>query len=108
MNKHKGKSQMLRTLDELTPILRQHMPELVDRYKVRSLSVFGSYARREPREGSDLDLLVELDDPYMSLLKFVKLENYLSDLLGVKVDLVEKDGLKPAISRRIFEEVMPI
>ena len=49
----------------------------------------------EARKGSDLDLLVEIDDPKMGLLKFIALENYLSDLMGVKVDLVEKPSSPP-------------
>lgn len=75
---------------------------------MRSLWVFGSYVRGEEDEASDLDLLVELDDRPLSLIKFIALERYLSDLLGVKVDLVEKDVLKPAIGRCILEEVVQI
>ncbi len=74
-------------------------------FYVRSTGIFGSYARGEARKSSDLDLLVEIDDPKMGLLRFIALENYLSDLLGVKVDLVEKQALKPAIGRHVTEEV---
>lgn len=83
------------------------MPEMVERYGVKTLGVFGSYVHGEQRKGSDLDLLVEFyESP--SLLKFLALEHYLSDLLKVKVDLVMKDALKPAIGRHILREVMPI
>ncbi len=85
--------------------LRQHIPELEQRYHVKSIGVFGSWTRGEQRKGSDLDLLVEFDEDGPGLLGFVHLENYLSDLLGIKVDLVEKDTLKPAIGRCILEEV---
>jgi len=78
------------------------------KWKVRSLGIFGSYVRGEARKSSDLDLLVEIDDPKMGLLRFIALENYLSDLLGVKVDLVEKQALKPAIGRHVTEEVESI
>jgi len=87
--------------------LRQHLPTLAARYRVRSLGVFGSYARHEEHAGSDLDLLVTFDDP-PGLLKFVEMENYLSDLLGVKVDLVMRDALKPRIGERILEEVITV
>jgi len=70
--------------------LQQHKPRLSENWKVRSLGIFGSYFRGEARKSSDLDLLVEIDDPKMGLLRFIALENYLSDLLGVKVDLEEK------------------
>ncbi len=85
--------------------LRQHMPELEQRYHVKSLGVFGSWIRGEQRKGSDLDLLVEFDEP-PGLFGFVELEEHLSSLLGVKVDLVTKNALKPRIGRRILEEVV--
>lgn len=87
--------------------LRQQLPTLAVRYRVRSLGVFGSYARHEEHADSDLDLLVTFDDP-PGLLKFVEMENYLSDLLGVKVDLVMREALKPHIGERILEEVIAI
>jgi len=87
--------------------LRQHLQPLVERYRVQSLGVFGSYVRHEQRFGSDLDVLVTFYEP-PSLLKFIELENYLTDLLGVKVDLVMRDALKPAIGKRILEEVVPV
>ncbi len=84
------------------------MPELSRRYKVRSLGIFGSYLRGEADEESDIDLLVDLEKESMTLLEFIALENRLSDLLGAKVDLVERSALKPAIGRRILEEVETI
>ncbi len=98
----------LYTVARLRQTLREHMPELRERYKVASLGVFGSYARGEPRGRSDLDLLVEFNDPKLSLLKLIEMENYLSDLLGIKVDLVEKSGLKPRIGQRILREVVSV
>ena len=87
--------------------LRQYLPSLTERYRVKSLGVFGSYVRREQRADSDLDLLVTFDE-LPGLLKFIELENYLTDLLGVKVDLVMQDALKPAIGRRVLAEVVQI
>ena len=89
-------------------VLSLHLPELRRQYGVQSLGLFGSYVRGDQRPGSDLDLLVEFDDRPLSLIEFIALENYLSDLLGVKVDLVEKETLKPAIGRHILREVVPI
>ncbi len=82
--------------------------ELREKYKVRSLGVFGSYVRGEQRKRSDLDVLVELGDDTLSLLKFIELEHYLSDLVGIKVDLVEKSELKPRIGEHILAEVVPL
>jgi predicted nucleotidyltransferase len=71
------------------------------------LGVFGSYVRGDQRSDSDLDLLVEFQEP-PSLFQFIRLENELSDALGIDVDLVMKSALKPAIGRHILEEVQAI
>jgi len=76
-------------------------------YHVRTLEVFGSYLRGEERASSDLDLLVTFTE-VPTLFRFIALENYLSDELGVKVDLVMKDSLKPAIGKYILEEARQI
>lgn len=76
-------------------------------YHVHTLEVFGSYVRGEEKADSDLDLLVTYSE-VPSLFKFIALENYLSDVLGVKVDLVMKDGLKPALGKYILEEAQAI
>ena len=67
--------------------------------------MFGSYVRQEQTETSDVDVLVEFQE-VPSLLKFVQLENYLSDQLGIKVDLVHKSGLKPRLGEQILAEVI--
>ena len=95
----------MKTLEEIKQWLVQHRSLLQEHYKVRELGIFGSYVRKEQTENSDVDLLVEFSET-PSLLKFVNLENYLSDNLGVKVDLVHKSGLKPRIGERILAEVV--
>jgi hypothetical protein len=88
-------------------ILRQQIPMLTERYSVETLEVFGSYVRDEQGQDSDLDVLVTFrEDP--SLLTYMEIENHLSDLLGVKVDLVMKDSLKPKIGERIVSEAVPV
>lgn len=87
-------------------ILRHHLPELRERYGVESLGVFGSYVRDEAKRKSDLDVLVEFRERGMTLFKFVEMENYLTGLVGVKVDLVMKSALKPAIGKQILAEVV--
>jgi len=89
-------------LEELKPMLRQ-------KFKVRSIGVFGSYLKGKEKKGSDLDILVEFEESAsLSLLDFIKLENYLSQVLGVKIDLVEKSVLKPRIGKHILEEAIKI
>jgi uncharacterized protein len=75
---------------------------------VRNLSLFGSYVRDEQSEESDLDVLVAFENPHLSLIQFTQLELELSELLGIKVDLVERDGLKPTIGQYILHEAVPI
>ena len=96
-----------RRLDEYLSKLRQHRPELEARFGVRSLGVFGSHVRNEDRQGSDLDVLVSFEKT-PGLLSFLALENHLADLLGVKVDLVMEDSLKPGIGERILRERVPV
>ncbi|MBM3181887.1 MAG: nucleotidyltransferase family protein [Chloroflexi bacterium] len=96
-----------RSLEALLNILHQQIPLLAERYGVKTLEVFGSYVRDEQRQDSDLDVLVTFkEDP--SLLTYIAIENYLSDLLGVKVDLVMKDSLKPKIGEQIRSEAIPV
>ena len=87
--------------------LRNQLPSLAEQYNVATLEVFGSYVRHEQRKDSDLDILVTFSKP-PSLFKFIRLENHLSDTLGVKVDLVMKDSLKPAIGKNILREAVSV
>ena len=98
---------MRKTFDEVKAILKKHERELRERYGIKKIGIFGSYSRGEASEGSDLDILVEFEKP-IGLFKFLELEEYLSDLVGVKVDLVSKKALKPHIGKRILEEVVMI
>jgi uncharacterized protein len=96
-----------RSLETFLTVLRQQKPLLAERYGIESLEVFGSYVRGEQKSGSDLDLLVTFrEDP--SLLTFIRIENDLSDALGVKVDLVMKDALKPAIGQNVLREAVAV
>ncbi len=87
--------------------LREQVSYLRKQYHIKTLGIFGSYVRGEATPNSDLDILVEFESGYrFGLLTFCHLENYLSDLLGVQVDLVMKDSLKPKIGQQILSEVI--
>ena len=92
-------------LSSLLEKLRIQLPLLKEKYSIDTLEVFGSYVRAEEQLSSDLDLLVTFFE-IPSLFKYIELENQLSDNLGVKVDLVMKDALKPAIGDRIIKEAL--
>jgi uncharacterized protein len=89
--------------------LSLHKAELKEKFRVKTIGVFGSYVRGEQKRGSDVDVLVEFeDDAEIGFFKFLDLEEFLSKKLGVKVDLVMKDALKPYIGKRILEEVVMV
>ena len=88
-------------------ILRHHLPEISRKYNVSYLGIFGSYVRGEQKPESDLDILVEFEEA-PGFFEYIQLEDYLSEILGVKVDLVMKSALKPAIGKHILEEVIAV
>lgn len=97
----------MRNVEGVKRVFLQHKAELREKFKVKTIGVFGSYVRGEQKRNSDVDVLVEFEAP-VGLFEFIKLENYLSDLLGVKVDLVSKKALKPHIGEHIMQEVIMI
>jgi predicted nucleotidyltransferase len=99
----------MKTLTEIKHSLSAHKAELQQKYCVKEIGVFGSYVRGEQKSQSDVDVLVEFEESAeLSLLDFVRLENHLSEVLGVKVDLVEKGTLKPRIGKHVLEEVVNV
>ena len=100
-------TQGMKSVDEYKKILVAHQEELARNFHVRSLGLFGSRLRGEQREDSDLDILVTFSST-PGLLRFSGLRYHLSDLLGVKVDLVMREALKPGIRERILREVEPV
>jgi predicted nucleotidyltransferase len=93
------------TIEKLKAVLASHKEELKKNYKVKDIGIFGSYVRNEQTKKSDFDVLVTFSET-IDLFMFVELENYLSDLLRVKVDLVMKDGIKPRLKERILNEAV--
>jgi predicted nucleotidyltransferase len=94
-------------LEEIKRKIDEHESFLKGEFKVKSISVFGSYLRGEQTKKSDIDILVEFSD-VIDLFEFVRLENFLSDILEIKVDLVMKDTLKPLIRNKILKEAVAI
>lgn len=97
----------LESLDEVLAKLREHSPSLRVRYGVSRLWLFGSYARNEQTQDSDLDVLIEFAET-PGMFKFVRLERELSELLDIKVDLVTPGALKPNVSRRVLNQVVVV
>jgi len=92
-------------LDNVKNIIKEHKTDLRQNFKVKYIGIFGSYARNEQKDDSDVDILVELDEP-VSLLSLVRLENYLSDLLHVKADIIPKNDIRPELRDNILKEAI--
>jgi hypothetical protein len=97
----------VKTFQEIKELLRGKKQELADKYSVKEIGVFGSVVRGETGKRSDIDVLVDFYE-VPDLLKFIELEGYLKKLLKSRVDLVDKQGLKPRIRGPILSEVVYI
>jgi len=95
------------TIKEIKKILKKNKKLLGEKYKVKKIGVFGSYIRKETGKKSDIDVIVEFFET-PDIFEFIKLENFLKKLLGIKVDLVTKEALKPLIKKEILRETVYI
>jgi len=88
-------------------LLNQHRDDVMKRFGARHLALFGSAARDEMRDDSDVDVLVEFDDP-ATFDGYIGLLFYLEELLGRKVDLVTASGLKPRARASIERDMIRV
>ena len=95
------------TIKGVKKILKKNKKLLEEKYKVKKIGVFGSYIRKETGKKSDIDVIVEFFET-PDIFEFIKLENFLKKLLGIKVDLVTKEALKPLIKKEILRETVYI
>jgi len=104
-----GGQTIVKTLNEIKQILGAQKDYLATKYGVTIIGVFGSYVRGEQRHDSDVDILIELErPPRISLIGLVELEDHLSDVLGVNVDVAIKKNLRKRVGERILSEVVPL
>ncbi len=96
----------MRNLEEIRRILAEHKEEIREKYGVVILGIFGSIAREEQKESSDIDILVELERPIG--FAFFELWDELEKLLGCKVDLVRRSLIREEIKESILQEVVEI
>jgi predicted nucleotidyltransferase len=95
----------VKDIEEIKRTLSAHREVFASKYKVKTIGVFGSYVRGKPKKKSDVDILVEFKRA-VDFFEFLDLEEYLEQILGIKVDLVTKQALKPYIGKHILEEVV--
>jgi predicted nucleotidyltransferase len=94
----------MRTLTDIKEILERHKNELRQKYKVKEIAVFGSYARGEQKDISDIDIMIEFEEPVG--FEFIHLADYLEKILGIKVDLTTQDAIKINRWRYIKEDLI--
>ena len=97
----------MKTLKDIRSILAREKKVLRERFKVKEIGIFGSYVRGGQEEKSDIDILVEFSEP-VGFFTFLDLEEHLSGLLGITVDLVSKKALKPRIGQHILQELVHV
>jgi len=96
----------MKTKEEVLRILQQEKPELARRYGVKRLALFGSYARDDQGEDSDVDILVEVD-PSIGL-GFVELAERIEGALGVRAEVVSRRAIKPRYWEVIKEDLIDV
>ena len=97
----------MKTLNEIRQVLSLQKQSICEIYRITEIGIFGSYARGDETETSDVDILVDYDTA-PTIIMLVELRDYLSQLFGIKVDIVTKNGLKPRIRERVLAEVVYI
>ena len=90
--------------NSVSQVLKTHQSDFIH-YAVKSIAIFGSVARDEADDSSDLDLLVEFNRP-IGLFEFIRLKYYLESLTGSQVDLVTPDALRPELRESILSEAV--
>ncbi len=93
------------TTEELRARLAAALPALRAEHPIRSIGVFGSWARGEQTAKSDVDLLIEFDEP-VGFFEFFDIQEKLEKMLGVRVDLVTPRGLRPQLVERVMRDLL--
>lgn len=91
----------------IVDLLNKHRDEFLNRFGARHLALFGSAARDELRDDSDIDVLVEFDGP-ATFDRYMGLKVYLEDLFGATVDLATEAMIKPRLRRHIEKDLLRV
>ena len=94
----------MKTLQEIKKTLTDHKSRLFNDYPIKSMAIFGSYSRKEQNNSSDVDILVEFSDNIG--IRFIDLAEELEDIIGYKVDLVSKKGVKEKYLKTINSDLI--
>jgi predicted nucleotidyltransferase len=94
----------MKTLNEIIKTLNEHKEELKNKYKIKEIKIFGSYTKGEQKETSDIDIIVDFEE-YPTLIEFIRIQEELENLLGVKVDLLTEESISPFVKPFIKENI---
>lgn len=98
----------MKTLEEIKAELETLKPTLKKRFKVETIDIFGSYARKQANEKSDIDLLVTYSTTDYDYFTILRLRNYLRRKLHMKVNIVSEGFLNKHIREEVLKEAIPI
>ncbi len=94
-------------IENLIKKIMEHQKDLEKKFGIIEIKIFGSYVKNQQTPKSDLDIIVEFKET-PGFIKFMKIEEYLSSLLGVKVDLLTREGISPYIRKYIEKEMISL
>ena len=92
--------------NRITKKLKNHLPEIKSRFKVKEIGVFGSQIKEKAKKGRDLDILVEFEEGGETFDNYMELKFFLDEVFKMKVDLVLKSALREGIKEEILSEVV--
>lgn len=93
--------------DQALKLLSQHKPELIRRFGITDLALFGSTARDEAQDGSDIDVMVEFEGS-STAKRYFGVQFYLEDLFKCPIDLVQKDVVRPELKPYIERDLIHV
>jgi predicted nucleotidyltransferase len=96
----------MKSLEEVIKFIKNQKKELEQKFGIKKIGIFGSYARGEQTEKSDLDILIEFKEKFETFRNYMQLKFYLEDNLKIKVDLVVASTLKEKLKPYIMKEVL--
>lgn len=99
---------MVSDRNDILTFLQTHKDEMAQRFGVVSVGLFGSYARGEAREDSDVDIAIELSPEKKSLSNFFNIRRYLEQQFGKTVDLGIESTLKPLAKEMVAREIIHV
>ena len=97
--------QAVRNVEEAKAVLKEHKAEVVRKFRVREIGIFGSFVRGEQKNSSDVDILVTFSG-IPDVFRYMELEDYLRKLLRKRVDLVRREAIRPELKKRILKETV--